>query len=44
MRRRLAEIIGSAAYAVRIGTFHGFCNEIIQNYPEEFPRVIGADI
>ncbi len=43
MRRRLAEIIGSAAYAVRIGTFHGFCNEIIQNYPEEFPRVIGAE-
>ncbi|OGN34905.1 MAG: hypothetical protein A3I39_01295 [Candidatus Yanofskybacteria bacterium RIFCSPLOWO2_02_FULL_47_9b] len=43
MRRRLAEIIGSLAYHVRIGTFHGFCNDIIKKYPEEFPRVIGAD-
>jgi DNA helicase-2/ATP-dependent DNA helicase PcrA len=42
MRRRLADIIGSAAYAVHIRTFHGFCNEIIRDYPEEFPRIIGA--
>ena len=42
MRRRLAEIIGSQAYRVRISTFHGFCNEIIKSYPEEFPHIIGA--
>jgi DNA helicase-2/ATP-dependent DNA helicase PcrA len=42
MRRRLAEIIGSPAYKVNIFTFHGFCNEIIRTYPEEFPRIVGA--
>lgn len=42
MRRRLVDIIGSAAYSVVIETFHGFCNEIIRNYPEEFPRIIGS--
>lgn len=42
MRRRLAELIGSPAYAVRIATFHSFCNDIIQSYPEAFPRIIGA--
>lgn len=43
MRRRLAEIIGSPAYHVRISTFHSFCNDIIRNYPEEFPHIIGAN-
>jgi DNA helicase-2/ATP-dependent DNA helicase PcrA len=42
MRRRLAEIIGSPAYHVRISTFHSFCNDVIRNYPEEFPHIIGA--
>ncbi len=42
MRSRLAEIIGSRAYAVVISTFHGFCNGIIRQYPEHFPRIIGA--
>lgn len=42
MRKRLAEIIGSAAYYAQITTFHGFCNEIIRLYPEEFPSIIGA--
>jgi len=42
MRRRLSEIIGSPAYKVNIYTFHGFCNSVIQTYPEEFPRIIGA--
>lgn len=42
MRRRLTEIIGSSGYSVVINTFHGFCNEIIKNYPGEFPRIIGA--
>ncbi|MDO8751941.1 MAG: ATP-dependent helicase, partial [Candidatus Wolfebacteria bacterium] len=43
MRRRLAEIIGSPAYGVGIMTFHGFCNDIIQTYPEEFPHIIGGE-
>ena len=42
MRKRLASIIGSPAYRVRIATFHGFANDIIQQYPESFPRIIGA--
>src|SRR3989344_733642 len=41
MRRRLAEIIGPTAYQVRIATFHGFCNELIQTYPAEFTHTIG---
>ncbi|PJE50689.1 MAG: hypothetical protein COV29_03065 [Candidatus Yanofskybacteria bacterium CG10_big_fil_rev_8_21_14_0_10_36_16] len=43
MRKRLAEIIGSSAYEVSISTFHGFCNDIIKNYPEEFPAIAGFD-
>jgi len=43
MRSRLAEIIGSEAYRVTISTFHGFANNIIRNYPEEFPYIIGAN-
>ncbi|MDO8469492.1 MAG: ATP-dependent DNA helicase [bacterium] len=42
MRRRLSEMIGSPAYRVNISTFHGFCNGIIQTYPEEFPRIVGS--
>lgn len=42
MRERLVSLIGSRAYRVNINTFHGFCNELIQNYPEEFPRIIGS--
>ncbi|MEK7174069.1 MAG: ATP-dependent DNA helicase [Patescibacteria group bacterium] len=42
MRRRLSELIGSPAYSVVINTFHGFCNDVIKNYPEEFPRIIGS--
>ncbi len=42
MRKRLVEMIGTAGYRVNINTFHGFCNEIIKNYPEEFPRIIGS--
>ena len=41
MRRRLAEIIGPTAYQVTISTFHGFCNSLLQSYPEDFPEVIG---
>lgn len=42
MRKRLVEIIGPAGYRVHIHTFHSFCNEVIKNYPDSFPRVIGA--
>lgn len=42
MRRKLVEIIGSAGYKVNISTFHGFCNGIIKEYPERFPRIIGS--
>src|SRR3989338_6630852 len=43
MRSRLSEMIGSSAYRVTISTFHGFANNIIRNYPEEFPYIIGAN-
>ena len=42
MRKRLAGLIGSAAYRVKIATFHGFANDQIQSYPEFFPNIIGA--
>ncbi len=42
MRRRLASLVGQAAYRVRISTFHGFANGVIGDYPEHFPDVIGA--
>ncbi|MBX4198530.1 ATP-dependent helicase [Candidatus Parcubacteria bacterium] len=42
MRKRLVEIIGSPAYKVAISTFHGFANDHIKKYPEQFPRIIGS--
>lgn len=36
MRKRLLEIIGPAAYHVKVGTFHSFCNEILRENGEEF--------
>jgi DNA helicase-2/ATP-dependent DNA helicase PcrA len=36
MRQRLIEIIGPAAYSVKINTFHAFCNEVIKTNPEYF--------
>ena len=44
MRRKLVEIIGSAAYKVNIHTFHGFAEKIIGEYPDYFPRIIGSSI
>lgn len=43
MRRRLAKLIGSAAYRVRIHTFHGYCHEVIRRYPDDFQRIIGSE-
>lgn len=42
MRRRLVDIIGSTGYRVNISTFHSFCNSVIQDFPDEFPRIIGS--
>lgn len=36
MRRRLLQIIGADAHRVNIGTFHAFCNNVIQNNTEYF--------
>jgi DNA helicase-2/ATP-dependent DNA helicase PcrA len=36
MRKRLSSLIGSEAYRVAIHTFHNFCVEIIQKYPQYF--------
>ncbi|MFA6404888.1 MAG: ATP-dependent DNA helicase [Candidatus Paceibacterota bacterium] len=44
MRRKLAEIIGSSAYKVNINTFHGFAVNIIEKYPDYFPRIIGSSV
>src|SRR5690349_11749920 len=38
MRRRLIQIVGQAAHKVRICTFHGFCNDVIQGDPDLFSR------
>lgn len=38
MRERLLEIMGPTAYQVRVYTFHGFCNSVIQDFPEKFAR------
>ena len=43
IRMKLAELVGSAAYSVSIKTFHGFANDAIKEYPENFPRMAGAD-
>lgn len=36
MRERLLRLIGTPAYQVKIHTFHSFCNEAIQAFPEKF--------
>ncbi len=42
MRRRLVGLIGTSGYYVNIHTFHGFCNKLIRECPEYFPRIIGG--
>lgn len=42
IRRRLVGLIGTQGYYANISTFHGFCNEIIQDYPEKFSHIIGS--
>ncbi len=36
IKTRLAEIMGPAGYGVNVSTFHGFCNQIISEFPEKF--------
>ena len=36
MKQRLLAIIGPASYQIHVHTFHSFCNEIINSYPEKF--------
>ena len=42
MRARLRSFIGSAAYRVPIYTFHSFAEQLIRQYPESYPRIIGG--
>lgn len=42
MRKKLLDIIGPDSYKIGIYTFHGFCNDVINEYPEEFPYIIGS--
>lgn len=36
MRERLRSIIGPDAYGITVNTIHGFCNDIILQYPQVF--------
>lgn len=36
MKKRLVDMIGPDGHYVRIHTFHSFCNEVIQTFPEKF--------
>ena len=49
MRDRLQKWIGNEAYRVKISTFHGFCEWVMQEYPQYFEtnrgnREIGDDL
>ena len=37
MRERIVSMIGKEGYYVEISTFHSFCSNVIQTYPEYFP-------
>jgi DNA helicase II / ATP-dependent DNA helicase PcrA len=39
MRNRLLKVIGTAAYNIRIHTFHSFCNEVIQDNLSYFGKL-----
>src|SRR3989344_3494137 len=44
MKRKLISLIGQPAYRVNIHTFHGFAEMIINQYPDNFPRIIGSKV
>lgn len=43
MKKRLVDIIGTPGYRAEITTFHGFCNELIKNNPDDFPDFVSSD-
>lgn len=44
MQRRLAQIIGAAAYRVTITTFHGLCEQVIRDRPDRFPDLVQRQV
>ncbi len=44
MRDRLSKLIGSTSARVRIHTFHGFAQMLVEHHPDNFPRIIGSQI
>ncbi len=42
MRHRLIKLIGNEAYRLSLYTFHGFSNQVIQMFDEEFEELMGA--
>lgn len=44
MRNRLLQIIGTDAYRVQIHTFHSFAGLLINEYPEDFPHIVGSTV
>ncbi len=38
MRKRLIQYFGTEAYKVHIYTFHSFCNDLVQRYPDYFGK------
>jgi DNA helicase-2/ATP-dependent DNA helicase PcrA len=42
MRKKLSKVIGSTAHKINIFTFHGFCNYLIEQYPENYEKIISA--
>ncbi len=42
MRDRLQKTIGPAAYKLKISTFHGFCETIMEEFPSEFEALRGS--
>jgi DNA helicase-2/ATP-dependent DNA helicase PcrA len=41
MKSKLLQLIGADAYKVNITTIHGFCNDLLQAYPDFFSGVQG---
>lgn len=44
MRERLHRYIGTEAYQVPIYTFHGFAEQLMRQYPDAFPRMMGGRV
>lgn len=42
LKKRLVDIIGGEGYRVRAYTFHGFAQNVIERFPDSFPRIIGG--